>query len=67
MKRTLSNVGIRHDEMLELNMQLPKAKTPHEQESIKRTIAAARELVARMEKIQSTLACGQPVKDAHGG
>jgi sulfatase maturation enzyme AslB (radical SAM superfamily) len=48
--------------MLELNMQLPKAKTPHEQESIKRTIAATRELIARMEKIQSTLACGQPVR-----
>jgi sulfatase maturation enzyme AslB (radical SAM superfamily) len=62
MKRTLSNVGIRHDEMLELNMQLPKAKTPHEQESIKRTIAATRELIARMEKIQSTLAYGHPVR-----
>jgi sulfatase maturation enzyme AslB (radical SAM superfamily) len=42
--------------------QLPKAETPHEQESLKRTIAATRELIARMEKIRSTLACGQPVR-----
>jgi hypothetical protein len=45
-----------------LHKQLPKAKTRHEQESLQRTIAATRELIARMEKIQSTLACGQPVR-----
>jgi sulfatase maturation enzyme AslB (radical SAM superfamily) len=45
-----------------LHKQLPKAGIPHEQESLKRTIAATRELIARMEKIQSTLACGQPVR-----
>jgi hypothetical protein len=28
------------DRMLDLHKQLPKAKTPHEQESLKRTIAA---------------------------
>jgi sulfatase maturation enzyme AslB (radical SAM superfamily) len=41
---------------------LPKAKTPHEQESLQRTIAATRKPIDRMEKIQSTLACGQPVR-----
>ena len=30
----------RHGKMLDLHKQLPKAKTPHEQESLKRTIAA---------------------------
>ena len=30
--------------------------------AVTRTIAASRELIARMEKIQSTLACGQPVR-----
>ncbi len=45
-----------------LHKQLPNAKTPPEQEFLKRTIAATRELIARMEKIQSTLACGQPVR-----
>jgi hypothetical protein len=39
--------------MLKLHKDLPKAKTPHEQESLRRTIAAIRELIARMEKIQS--------------
>jgi hypothetical protein len=28
------------ERMLDLHKQLPKAKTPHEQESLKRTIAA---------------------------
>jgi hypothetical protein len=28
------------ERMLDLHRQLPKAKTPHEQESLKRTIAA---------------------------
>jgi len=43
----LSDVKARHDKMVELvermldlHKQLPKAKTPHEQESLKRTIAA---------------------------
>jgi hypothetical protein len=29
------------ERMLDLHKQLPKAKTPHEQESLKRTIAAS--------------------------
>lgn len=40
-------IKVRHDKMVELvermldlHKQLPKAKTPHEQESLKRTIAA---------------------------
>jgi len=45
--QSLSDFGARHDKMVELvermldlHKQLPKAKTPHEQESLKRTFAA---------------------------
>jgi hypothetical protein len=40
MLRGPEDPGVDAEQMLDLHKQLPKSKTPHEQESLKRTIAA---------------------------
>jgi len=52
--------------MLDLHKQLPKAKTPHEQESLKRTIAATdRQIDALVDDWSGSGKC-HPMAQLHG-